>query len=123
MRRGGRRLGFAAAGSRGIDNAANRSRRGGISNHHGGRPDDCTTMLLGHHLDLASPVAAQAIVPERRTEADRYLGVRFECCGVYSRVYRNKTGSAYVGHCPKCAARVQFDVSPDGSDSRFFSVS
>ncbi|MBX3432715.1 MAG: hypothetical protein KF847_05310 [Pirellulales bacterium] len=82
-------------------------------------------MLVGQHLDLASPVPVAvppAISPQQRTESERYLGVRFDCCGAYSRIYRTRAGDAFVGHCPKCARRVQFKIGPEGTDSRFFCV-
>ena len=31
-----------------------------------------------------------------------WLAVHWRCCHVYSRVYRNATGTAYHGRCPKC---------------------
>lgn len=51
-----------------------------------------------------------------------FIGIFWECCKVYSRVYLNSRRSAFVGWCPKCARRVQVDVSPTGSRSRFFNV-
>ena len=51
-----------------------------------------------------------------------YIGVFWECCKVYSRISLNKKGTAYVGWCPRCAKRVQLNVSPTGSKSRFFNV-
>jgi len=49
-----------------------------------------------------------------------HLGVIFKCCRIYSRIYLNKKGDTFVGWCPKCAAKMEIEVSPYGSDSRFF---
>ncbi len=49
-----------------------------------------------------------------------WVGIRFECCGVYTRVYRNPEGDAYLGYCPKCLKKVRLAVGPGGVSSRFF---
>lgn len=51
-----------------------------------------------------------------------YIGMLFRCCHIYLRVYLNRTGDAYVGHCPRCAAPIAVKVSPLGSNARFFSA-
>jgi len=51
-----------------------------------------------------------------------YLGIMFECCRVYSHIYRNKAADAYVGWCPRCAKKVAIPISPLGTDCRFFKV-
>jgi hypothetical protein len=51
-----------------------------------------------------------------------FLSIHFACCGVYCRVYRNREGTAYVGHCPKCARPIRFTVGQGGTDQRFFVV-
>lgn len=48
------------------------------------------------------------------------VGIYFRCCRVYSRIYLNRKGTAFVGWCPKCAAKVEMKVSPTGSTSKFF---
>ncbi len=53
----------------------------------------------------------------------RWLGIHFECCHVYSRVYKNAAGTAYEGRCPRCYARLVIPVGPGGSTARFFSAS
>ncbi len=58
-----------------------------------------------------------------RTRQRPYIGITFECCGVYQRVYQNKDGSAYVGWCPKCARKAEIKVGADGTDDRFFRAS
>ncbi|HOX06033.1 MAG TPA: hypothetical protein PK280_06495 [Planctomycetota bacterium] len=52
----------------------------------------------------------------------KFIGVRFECCGVYQRVYINHSGTAYVGWCPKCATKVEVRIAPNGTSQRFFTA-
>lgn len=49
-----------------------------------------------------------------------WLAMHWRCCNVYSRVYRNRQGDAYHGHCPKCAKPIHVKVGPGGTSSRFF---
>ncbi|RKX23753.1 MAG: hypothetical protein DRP45_09765 [Candidatus Zixiibacteriota bacterium] len=49
-----------------------------------------------------------------------FIGIHFKCCHVYQRLYLNKAGNAFVGWCPKCAAKAEVMVSSSGSKSRFF---
>jgi hypothetical protein len=52
----------------------------------------------------------------------RFVGIQFACCDVYSRVYINRQGTAYSGHCPKCSRRVELKIAPTGTDARFFTA-
>ena len=58
-------------------------------------------------------------LPEKK-EQRKFIGVKFNCCGVYVRVYINKEGTAYEGRCPKCFRSVKFKVGEGGTDHRFF---
>jgi hypothetical protein len=74
----------------------------------------------GSQLDLSSDAPAAT---NRETEkSGSFLGVHFTCCDVYARVYPNRDRTAYVGHCPRCAKRVDFKIGPGGTDARFFSA-
>jgi hypothetical protein len=52
-----------------------------------------------------------------------YVGVTFKCCRVYTRIYLNKEKTAFVGWCPKCAAKMEVQITKTGSSSKFFQAS
>ena len=52
----------------------------------------------------------------------KYIGVMFKCCSIYTRIYINKAGTAYVGRCPKCTAKITLKVGARGKDSRFWAA-
>lgn len=62
------------------------------------------------------------VAPGRRVRGRPWLGIHFECCGAYTRVYRNRTGTAYTGYCPRCAKRVHIPIGGGGTDARFFTA-
>ena len=78
--------------------------------------------MTGQHLDLSTPAPLPAgIMPGKAGEsASRFLGVHFACCDAYARIYPNREMTKYVGHCPRCAKRVEFAIGPGGTDARFF---
>jgi hypothetical protein len=48
--------------------------------------------------------------------------MHFKCCNIYSRIYLNQAGTAFVGWCPKCAVKAEVAVSPTGTKARFFTA-
>lgn len=48
-----------------------------------------------------------------------WIGVHFECCGVYVRVYRERGADRYESRCPRCATPITVRVSPDGVTTSF----
>ena len=53
-------------------------------------------------------------------EKRKFLGIWFDCCHVYGRLYKNATGDAYVGRCPKCMRPVRVNIGGEGTNRRFF---
>lgn len=57
---------------------------------------------------------------DQRPQARPWVGVRFTCCNVYTRVYRNQAGTAYVGRCPGCMRILRLRVGAGGTRARMF---
>lgn len=54
-------------------------------------------------------------------EKRKFLGILFECCSVYSRVYRSEEQMFYEGRCPKCLRHLKVRVDPhSGARERFW---
>ena len=68
-----------------------------------------------YRLDLTGAPEPATPAPPRP-----WLGVRFDCCGVYQRVYLHRDGTRYEGRCPKCLRTIGFRVGPGGSATRQF---
>ncbi|MDR2115795.1 MAG: hypothetical protein LBP87_05375 [Planctomycetaceae bacterium] len=80
-------------------------------------------------LDLSSEPVLNSPVPKSIPESGventkrkerRYIGVKFNCCGVYVRIYINREGTAYEGCCPKCFKPVKIKIGTGGTNHRFF---
>ena len=72
---------------------------------HGKRPGVSSTNVAGTQQQAASK---------------KFIGIRFNCCGVYARIYVNRAGTAYEGRCPKCLQSVCLKIGAGGTDQRFF---
>ena len=58
-------------------------------------------------------------IPKKGKE---FLGMHFHCCNIYSRIYKNKQGTAYEGRCPGCGKLVVVPLGKGGTSKRFFDV-
>ena len=78
---------------------------------------------IGQNLDISEGEDTSAPSrPGTGKRPSRFLGIQYDCCGVYGRAYLNREGTAYEARCPKCFRTVKFRVGDGGTDSRFFTV-
>lgn len=68
--------------------------------------------------DEDDSLAATALDSSRK-----WIGISFDCCGVYCRIYRLPDGTAYQGRCPRCLRTLTLRVGPDGVSDRIFHAS
>ncbi len=71
-------------------------------------------------LDIPGLEDSPAEIPADVSAGRKWIGVKFDCCGSYSRIYRNRQGTAYEGFCPKCTARIKVPIGPSGTTQRIF---
>ncbi len=49
-----------------------------------------------------------------------YIGISFECCNIYVRVYRKPEDMHYRARCPRCLREARLRVGPGGTSARMF---
>ena len=57
---------------------------------------------------------------EKGLTTRKFLGIWFSCCKTYGRLYKNREGTAYVGCCPRCGAKLSVKIGKEGTGRRFF---
>ncbi len=57
---------------------------------------------------------------EEDMQKKKFLGVYYECCNVYGRLYKNKDETYYVGRCPRCMRPLKVKIGEGGLSRRFF---
>ena len=62
---------------------------------------------------------------EKKRDPKKFLGIYFECCNAYGRLYQNAKGTHYVGRCPKCMMNLKVPIgnagdNPNATNQRFF---
>jgi hypothetical protein len=68
---------------------------------------------------MASPTPSRN--PQGDNHAPRpWLGIHFNCCNVYARIYKRPGARVYTGRCPRCGAPLSVPIGPEGTHSRFF---
>jgi hypothetical protein len=74
-----------------------------------------------YRLDIVSAADSNDEGRGGGAESDRpWIGIHFECCGVYSRVYRRPEEPQYVGKCPSCGRALRVLVRADGVKAKIF---
>lgn len=74
-------------------------------------------------LDISGLEESSGEASADQAAGRKWIGIKFDCCGTYSRIYRNREGTAYEGFCPKCTARIRVPIGPHGTTQRIFRAS
>jgi hypothetical protein len=66
--------------------------------------------------------AAEPRDDHQSADSRKFVGVHFICCDIYSRIYINRTKTAYAGNCPRCMKKIELKIGPGGTSNRFFTA-
>ena len=77
--------------------------------------------MAGENVDISSDQREDSR-PSKGGVSRRYIGVRFVCCDIYTRIYVNRARTAYEGYCPRCSKPVRVRIGAGGTDCRFFTA-
>ncbi|HKQ47729.1 MAG TPA: hypothetical protein VJZ71_06655 [Phycisphaerae bacterium] len=69
-----------------------------------------------YRLDVVSSAEEASV----ESDARPWIGIHFECCGVYARVYRRREERQYLGRCPSCGRALRVLVRADGVKAKVF---
>ena len=57
---------------------------------------------------------------DEKPKKRQYIGIWFDCCQTYGRLYKTADGRFYTGRCHKCLRTARARVGADGTERRFF---
>ncbi len=81
-------------------------------------PQDKPTARPGREIDVISSADPEPAAEGAAESARPWIGIHFECCGMYTRISRQPEASEYEGRCPKCGLPIRVGVGPDGVRTR-----
>jgi len=82
------------------------------------KPQEIRPAKPGEVIDVVSSADQATSANGAGEEARPWIGVHFECCGVYTRLSRRQDAKQYEGRCPKCGLPIRVSVGPDGVATR-----
>lgn len=77
------------------------------------------TVVSQSHIDEFYQMNPEPSDTPQSQRSRPYLGIMFECCSVYARVYRRPDQKAYIARCPRCLRAAKIRVGPEGKDQHF----